>query len=144
MADKKQQKFGLVYLTGALLVIAYALGFTVSPNVWNTRNVLRQAMPIFIGCGALALVCIVLYRILAVRGVHRIVKLLLMVIAGACAMFALTAMWYDCVVEIAYIYGEGNLEMGNQAAVNGSIMAFVASGAYVLAAIGTVCLSAKE
>ncbi len=143
MTEKTKKKMGLVYLTGILLLIGYILGFTVRPSVWNTQNVVGTGMPVFIGCGAAALVGVIAYRLLAGK-VLSLVLLLLCLATGACAMFAMTAMWYDCVVEVAYIYGEGNLEIGNQAAVNGSILALVSSVAYLLSAVTTVCLSAKK
>ncbi len=141
MTEKK--KYGLVYLIGILLLLAYALGFTVRPGFWNTRNVVETGMPVFIACGAVAIAGTLAWRLLAGK-VHRLLLLLICIVTGVCAMFAMTAMWFDCAVEIAYIYGEGNLEIGNEAAVRGSILAMVSSGAYLLSAIGAVILSARK
>lgn len=139
---KKKSKFAAV--VGIALLIAYALGFTVRPEIWNTRNIINQAMPVYTLCGGIAVLGIAVYFFLSGKEIHNTVRLLISMLVGACIMFALAAMWYDCVVEIAYIYGEGNLELGNQSAVTGSILAFLSSGLYVLSAFSTIALSARK
>lgn len=141
MTVSQKKKTGLITVTGILLLAAFALGFTVHPAVWDTRNVILLGLPYFIGCGAAAIVLAAAYRFLAARNVSRILLLVICILTAASAMFALTALWYNAVVEVAYIYGEGNLELGNEAAVRGSILLFAASALYLGACGCTVGLS---
>ena len=55
MTVSPKKKTGLITVTGILLLIAFALGFTVHPAVWDTRNVILTGLPYFIGCGAAAI-----------------------------------------------------------------------------------------
>ena len=144
MTVSQKKKTGLITVTGILLLIAFALGFTVHPAVWDTRNVILTGLPYFIGCGAAAILLAVACRFLTARNVSRILLLVVCMLTAASAMFALTALWYDAVVEVAYIYGEGNLELGNAAAVRGSILLFAASALYLGACGCTVALGAGK
>ncbi len=144
MTANPKKKAGLITVTGILLLVAFVLGFTVHPAIWDTRNVILQGLPYFIGCGAAAILLALALHFLAARKASRILLLVVCILAAASAMFALTALWYDAVVEVAYIYGEGNLELGNAAAVRGSILLFAASSLYLGACGCMVGLSAKK
>lgn len=131
-----------VLVAAVLVVVGFALGLTVNPTFWNTANVRTSGNTWFMGTGAAAIVAAVVYVVLYKVFPNGIVLHLTTLVIGMCAVSALAAMWSNCVVEIAYIYGEGNLEMGNTAAVNGSIILFVATGLYVLGALATVVANA--
>lgn len=142
--NSKGSKLGLitVLVAAVLVIIGFALGFTVNPTFWNTANVRTSGNTWFMGSGIIAIIAAVVYVALYKFSPNGVVLHLLTVAVGMCAMSALAAMWSNCVVEIAYIYGEGNLEMGNTAAVNGSIILFVASGMFVVGALATVVANA--
>ncbi len=138
-----QKKNVLLIITGIMLLTAYALGFTVRADIWNTRNVISTMMPHYAVCGALALGGIFLLYVLSGH-LHPLVRLIICMFIGACTMFALTSMWYNCAVEVAYIYGEGNLEIGNEAAVRGSVLAMISSIFFLVSGLCTVALSARK
>lgn len=132
----------VVIAVGILLIVGYALGLTVTPTFWKTENVITSGRLAFVIAGAAAIIGVVLFLVLAKVFPNDIVLHIITLVIGVGAVFALTAMWYNCVVEVAYIYGEGNLELGNASAVNGSRLLFAASGCYVLGVFGTVLANA--
>ena len=142
--NTKGSLVGLIaVLVAAVLVIAgFALGFTVNPDFWNTANVRTSGNTWFMVSGVMAIIAAVAYVALYKFFPNGIMLHLLTIVINMCAVSALCAMWSNCVVEIAYIYGEGNLEMGNAAAVTGSIILFVASGLLVVGALATVVANA--
>lgn len=127
-----------VLVSAVLVIVGFALGFTVNPDFWNTANVRTSGNTWFIVSGVLAIIAAVAYVALHKLFPNGIVLHLLTIVVGMCAVSTLCAMWSNCVVEIAYIYGEGNLEIGNTAAVTGSIILFVASGLLVVGALATI------
>lgn len=141
--EKENSKGSLVGLiavlvSAVLVIVGFAMGFTVNPNFWNTANVRTSGNTWFMVSGVIAIIAAVAYVALYKFFPNGIVLHLLTIVVGMCAVSALCAMWSNCVVEIAYIYGEGNLEMGNAAAVTGSIILFVASGLLVVGALATI------
>ena len=127
-----------VLVAAVLVIVGFALGFTVNPGFWNTANVRTSGNTWFMVSGVMAIIAAVAYVALYKFFPNGIVLHLLTIVVGMCAISALCAMWSNCVVEIAYIYGEGNLEIGNTAAVTGSIILFVASGLLVVGAFATI------
>ena len=142
--NTKGSMLGLVTMLVAtvLVIVGFALGFTVNPDFWNTANVRTSGNTWFMVSGVIAIIAAAAYVALYKFFPNGIVLHLLTIVVGMCAISALSAMWSNCVVEIAYIYGEGNLELGNTAAVNGSIILFVASGMFVVGALVTVVANA--
>ena len=127
-----------VLVAAVLVIVGFGMGFTVNPTFWNTANVRTTGNTWFLVSGIVAIIASVAYvALFKVRPIDIVLHILTLVI-GMSAMSALGAMWSNCVVEIAYIYGEGNLEMGNAAAVTGSIILFVASGLLVVGALATI------
>lgn len=131
-----------VLVAAVLVIVGYGLGFTVNPTFWNTANVITTGNTWFMVSGIVAIIAIVAYVVLFKVRPNEIVLHALTLVIGMCAMSILGAMWSNCVVEIAYIYGEGNLEIGNTAAVTGSIILFVASGMLAAGALATVVANA--
>lgn len=131
-----------VLVAAVFVIVGFALGFTVNPTYWNTANVRTSGGTWFILSGTIAVAATAAYLAFFKFFPNSVALHLLTLVIGVCAISALGAMWSNCVVEIAYIYGEGNLELGNAAAVQGSILLFVSSGMLVAGALATVVANA--
>lgn len=135
---------GLIAVVAAAVcaIAAFILGQTVNPTYWNTANVLTSGADWFMFSGIAAIAAAVIYVALFKFFPNGIVLHIVTLAIAMCSVSALAAMWSNCVVEIAYIYGEGNLELGNTAAVAGSQLLFVATGLYVAGALAVVVANA--
>lgn len=133
---KRQGVWFYIAVTATLiLMVAFGLGLTVNSEYWGTENVLSDATVQYIVFSLLAICCGVALIVLPQFVKYTKLLYLLNACIGAFSMAAIAAMFYNSVVEIAYIYGEGNLEMGNAAAVNGSVVMFISIAMFVLAII---------
>lgn len=124
--------FYVISVATVFSVIAFALGLTVNSSYWGTENVLADATASYVIFSLLSLLCEVAMMALSQIVKNKNILYLLCTGIAAFAMAALASMAYNAVVEIAYIYGEGNLEMGNVAAVNGSVIMFVSAAMFVI------------